>query len=109
MNDKNKEILFSIAALLLVCSAIGYLFQPLYAAYGMAFASAAIAVVRLSTPYKGTNIRLKRLHRRQIYAAILYVITSMLMFKQRNEWIICLTCAALFELYAGFVIPREEK
>ena len=104
MNEKTKEICFQLAAVLLLLSAVSYLFMPFYAAYGMAFASAMIAIIRLSSPYLGKNMRLKRLHRMQLIASFLYVAVSALMFKQRNEWIVCLVCAAILEVYAIFAI-----
>lgn len=104
MNEKTKEICFKLAAVLLLISALGYLFMPFYAAFGMAFASAMIAIIRLSSPYIGKNMRRKRLHRMQLIASFLYVAVSVLMFKQRNEWIVCLICAAVFEIYAIFAI-----
>lgn len=110
MNEKTKEIVFRIGALVVLLSSVLYFaFDPLYAAYGMAVGSAAVAVVRLSSRYTGKNLRIKRLNRMQLYSAFLMVAASAFMFNQRNEWIVCLLCAAVFEVYAAFVMPAHDQ
>ena len=44
----------------------------------------------------------------QIFGAIALVFAGVLMFTMnRNEWIVCLSIAAILELYTAFRIPQE--
>ena len=53
--------------------------------------------------YDGKNFR-----RQQIFGAIALVFAGVLMFTMnRNEWIVCLSIAAILELYTAFRIPQE--
>ena len=48
------------------------------------------------------------LRRQQIFGAVALVFTGVLMFTmKRNEWIVCLSIAAVLELYTAFRIPQE--
>jgi uncharacterized membrane protein YiaA len=58
--------------------------------------------------YEGRNFVIKRLRRQQIFGAIALILAGVFMFTLRhNEWIVCLTVAALLELYTSFRIPQE--
>ena len=46
----------------------------------------------------------------QIFGALALILTGAFMFTTRgNEWIACLTIAAILELYTAFRIPQEEE
>lgn len=67
------------------------------------------AYVQLVSEYKGKNVIIRRLHRQQILGAMLLVLAGVIMLLwKRNEWIVCLTVAAVLELYTAFRIPQEE-
>ena len=58
--------------------------------------------------YDGKNLIIRRLRRQQIIGAILLVFAGVLMFtSKRNEWIVCLTIAAVLQLYTAYRIPSE--
>ena len=60
--------------------------------------------------YDGKNLIIRRLRRQQILGAVLLVLTGVLMLvTHNNEWILCLTIAAILELYTAFRIPNELK
>lgn len=66
------------------------------------------AYVQVMDGYQGQNLIIRRLRRQQILGAVLLVFTGVLMFvMKRNEWIVCLTIAAILELYTAFRIPTE--
>ena len=66
------------------------------------------AYVQVMTRYEGKNLIVRRLRRQQILASVLFVFTGVLMFvTKHNEWIVCLTIAAVLELYTAFRIPSE--
>ena len=58
--------------------------------------------------YDGKNLIIRRLRRQQILGAVLLVFAGVLMFVTRhNEWVLCLTVAAILQLYTAFRIPSE--
>ena len=66
------------------------------------------AYVQIMTRYEGKNLIIRRLRRQQILGAVLLVFAGVLMFvTKHNEWVLCLTVAAILELYTAFRIPSE--
>ena len=66
------------------------------------------AYVQVMSRYEGKNLIVRRLRRQQIVGAVLLVFAGVLMFVTRhNEWVLCLTVAAILELYTAFRIPSE--
>ena len=66
------------------------------------------AYVQVMSRYEGKNLIVRRLRRQQILASVLLVFAGVLMFVTRhNEWVLCLTIAAILELYTAFRIPSE--
>ena len=66
------------------------------------------AYVQVMSRYDGGNLIVRRLRRQQILGAVLLVFAGVLMFvTRRNEWIVCLTIAAVLQLYTAFRIPSE--
>lgn len=109
MNEKTKSIIFQIAGFLLFVGAGTYLLKWDYADYCFAAGAAGFAFYYLTTPYKGSHIRNKRLHRFHIFASVLILVTSTLLFKDRNEWAITLLIAAFLEMYVSFAWTDESK
>jgi hypothetical protein len=109
MSSKTKDYLYYICGILLLLSAIFYMQKWNFVPYIYAIASAGIAVVLLTSPYKGENFRLKRLNMQQAIAALLLPVSSFLMFKGLNEWFVCLLVSAVLQLYIVFVRDYEEK
>lgn len=109
MNSKIKEYLLLICGILLVASAILYLTGWNFIPYIFAISGAGVAVVYLSSPYNGDNQRLKRLNIQQAIAAILLPVSSYFMFKNMNEWYICLLISGILQIYISSVRGHEEK
>ena len=66
------------------------------------------AYVQIMSRYEGKNLIDRRLRRQQILGAVLLVFAGVLMFvTKHNEWVLCLTVAAILELYTAFRIPSE--
>ena len=66
------------------------------------------AYVQVVSRYEGRNLIIRRLRRQQILGAVLLVFAGVLMFVTRhNEWVLCLTVAAILQLYTAFRIPSE--
>jgi len=113
MVSKIRNILFYVAAMLLVLSAMLYIAdnEILHktALYVYAISGALVAVELLSNPYQGENLRLKRLNVQQAIAAILLPLSSYFMFKGKNEWFMFLLVSAFLILYVTIIKIRTEK
>lgn len=76
----------------------------LYTLGALMFAYVQVVVCR----YEGKNLIVRRLRRQQIVGAVLLVFAGVLMFTTRhNEWVLCLSAAAVLQLYTAFRIPSE--
>lgn len=104
-----KAYFFYISAILLVLSAALYITGNNYVPYIYAISGAFVAVTYLSNPYRGNNLRLKRLNIQQAIAAILLPVSSYFMFKDMNEWFVVLLVSAILQLYVVFVRDSVEK
>lgn len=101
--------LFVVGAIMALAGAAvfitGWAYAPIYTV-GAGF----IALAQVNTPIKGKSKTLKRLRIQQIFGALALILTGAFMFTTRgNEWIACLTIAAILELYTAFRIPQEEE
>ena len=66
------------------------------------------AYVQVMSRYDGKNLIVRRLRRQQILGAVLLVFAGVLMFVTRhNEWVLCLSVAAVLQLYTAFRISSE--
>ena len=66
------------------------------------------AYVQVVSRYEGQNLIVRRLRRQQVLGAVLLVFAGVLMFVTRhNEWVLCLSAAAVLQLYTAFRIPSE--
>ena len=109
MNNKFKEFLFYVSGVLLVVSAALYITEWPFIPYVYAVASAGVAIVYLTSPYKGDNIRFKRLNIQESIAAILLPISSYLMFKGKNEWVIFLAISAFLQFYVALIKGKNKE
>ncbi|GHU68835.1 hypothetical protein FACS189413_06590 [Bacteroidia bacterium] len=109
MNWPVKTYLFYFFGILLMVSAVLYLTEWTIVPYLYAAASVGLAVLFLITPYKGNNLRLKRLNIQQAIAALMFPVSAWLMYSRQNEWIVCLLVASLLLTYVVFIRDYEEK
>ena len=77
--------------------------------YVFAVGAAGMSVIRLITPYRGKNTRLRRLTLIELLATLMLLFASYLMFQDGNDWIALLTISAFLQLYTSIVIPRERE
>ncbi len=101
-----KNILFRLSGLLILFSALLYLFEPVIAPWVMAISVILFTVVTLTTPYSGKSIRGKRLFNFQVLACLLMIVGTYLMFKHQNEWALFMIIGALLLLYSAIMIPK---
>ena len=99
MNQQIRSIIFGVAGLLVLAGAILFLTHWAVAPYLFAVGAAGIAVCYLTLPVKDLDFRRRRLHR--------FIVSSGFMFNNRTEWILCLSVAAILQVYTAFVTPKE--
>lgn len=109
MNRKIKNILFYASGILLVLSAAFYTTGKPFIPYLYAVAGAGVAVAFLANPYRGENLRLRRLNIQQAISALLLPVSSYLMFRKMNEWFVCLLVSAVLQIYIVVIREHEEK
>lgn len=107
MNPSVKTSIYNFSGILVIVGAVLYLTHWMYAPYLFALGTAGIAIVYLTTPYRELDFRRRRLHRFNVFAGILMIVSSALMFRNRTEWIACLFIAAVLQLYTAFVTPKK--
>ncbi len=109
MNRQIRTIVFNFSALLLLAGAVLYLVKFEFASYLFALGAAGIAICHLTLNVKNLGFRRRRLQVFNVIASLLMIVASSFMFMHRNEWILCLTIAALLQLYTAFVAPKENE
>lgn len=102
--------LFTVGAVMALVGAAVYITKWPYAPYIYTIGAGFVALAQINTPTKVKSKNLRRLRVQQIFGAIALVLTGAFMFTTHgNEWIACLTIAAILELYTAFRIPQEEE
>ena len=104
-----KDIIFKASAMLVVVGALLPLFVfEEWVPYIFAVGAAGMSVIRLTTPYRGKNTRMRRLVLIELLATLMLIFASYLMFKGGNDWIVLLTISAFLQLYTSIAIPRAR-
>lgn len=102
-----KSFLYKASAILILVFTVIYSFQPIIAVWGMVVGVSMFSAITLTTPYPGKSIRGKRLFNFQVFACVLLVVATFLMYKQRNEWPVLLLISAIFLFYSSIVLQKE--
>ena len=98
----------TIGAVMTLGGAISYITHWAYAPYILLIGSVLFTAGQIASPVHAKTSVLRRLRMQQILGSVLLIATGILMLTTHgNEWIACLTIAALFELYTAFRIPQE--
>ncbi len=103
----SKETIYQISGILILISAVLYLFTPSVAPWIMAVSVLAFSAVTALSPYPGKSIRGKRLFNFQVVSCVLMIVATYLMFRNNNLWALLMIIGAVFLLYSGIMIPRE--
>lgn len=77
------------------------------------YAAGALIVLvgRFVGIYRGPSLRIKRLHSILVFSALLFCASASVMFilQGTNNWLAFLLAGLLVQLYASWMIDREEK
>ena len=105
---KGYTIIQMIGAVLLLAGAMLQITRWEMAPILYIIGAILFAYVQVMSRYEGKNLIVRRLRRQQIIGAVLLVFAGVLMFVTRhNEWVLCLSAAAVIQLYTAFRIPSE--
>ena len=105
---KGYAVIQVVGAVLLLVGAMLQITRWELSPYIYTLGAVMFAYVQVMGRYDGKNLIIRRLRRQQILGAVLLVFAGVLMFVTRhNEWVLCLTVAAILELYTAFRIPSE--
>lgn len=103
------QAIFMVGAVMTLFGAVMYVTGWSFVPYIYTIGASMVALAQINTPSLSKSRNVKRLRRQQIFGAVLLVLAGAFMFMTHgNEWIICLTIAAVFELYTSIRIPQEE-
>lgn len=108
----NKLIpaLYAVGGVMTLVGAAVYITGWVFAPYIYTIGASMFALAQINSPYTGTNKNIKRLRRQQVFGALFLVVAGALMvFMEKNEWVVVLTIGSVIELYTAFRIPQEEK
>lgn len=107
---KGYTIIQIVGAVLLLMGAMLKITGWELSSYIYTVGAVLFGYVQVISRYEGKNLIIRRLRRQQILGAMLLVFAGVLMFVTRhNEWILCLTAAAVLQLYTAFRIPNEME
>lgn len=108
--SKYYSAIATVGAVALLLGAALQITQLAWAPYLYLIGAIMFAYVQVMSGYEGKNIIIRRLRRQQIIGATLLVVAGvMTILWKRNEWVVCLTIAAVLEMYTVFRIPQEEE
>lgn len=94
---------------MLLTGAVVYITGWPLAPYVYTVGATLVALAQINSPSSAKSAAIRRLRRQQIFGALLLVLTgAFMLFTHGNEWIVCLTIAAILELYTSVRIPQEE-
>lgn len=109
MNQKTKNLIFQLSAILILFAAIFYWFNPEIAKYVMIIGVVGYGVTTFMNRYKGDNLRGKRLFNIQLLSVVLMAVSAYLMFAGINGWVVTLLIAGVLTLYFTLVFSKIEK
>ena len=105
---KGYAVIQVVGAVLLLVGAMLQITRWELSPYIYTLGAVMFAYVQVMSRYEGKNLVVRRLRRQQIIGASLLVFAGVLMFVTcHNEWVLCLSAAAVIQLYTAFRIPSE--
>ena len=105
---KGAQIIQMVGAVLLLVGAMLQITRWELSPYIYTLGAVMFAYIQVMSRYDGKNLIIRRLRRQQIIGAVLLVFAGVLMFVTcHNEWVLCLSAAAVIQLYTAFRIPSE--
>lgn len=91
-----------------------FIYGPQSTVYKYIFsAGAALAFLGrlLPSPYRGKNLRLKRLYRLETWSSLTFCVSGYFMFASPDpkDWLVFTLAGAAIQLYVSLMIPRAQR
>lgn len=110
-----QNLLYRLGAVFLLAGLLLWIPRLWFAPYVYLAGAVLFAVMQTLQSYEGRALVIRRLRRQQLLGAFLLIVSGGMMiaglyhvhFCSRNEWLIVLVIAAVFEIYSAFRIPVE--
>lgn len=109
MKKNIADTLFQCSAVAVLLGAAAYTFVPHLPAYFLAAGALGMFFTRLTRRYKGSNVRLRRLCRQELFSALIFLVAAVMMFWRGGvDWVVLFIVATILQVYTAILIPREE-
>jgi uncharacterized membrane protein HdeD (DUF308 family) len=110
-----QNFLYRLGGILLLAGLLLWIPRLQFAPYVYTLGALLFGSMQVCQRYDGRRTTVRRLRRQQILGASLLVFTGVMMIASlfnvryctRNEWVVCLLIAAVFEIYTAFRLPAE--
>ena len=104
-------LMITISMLLIVAGTVRPLFNTGGILFKYIYATGALLLLigRLFTPYKGDDLRIKRLYRIETWSAIFFCVAVFFMFYEgagRTDWLAFTLAGGIIQIYTSIMIPR---
>lgn len=104
-------LMITISMLLIVAGTVLPLFNTSGILFKYIYATGALLLLigRLLTPYKGDDLRVKRLYRIETWSAIFFCVAVFFMFYEgagRTDWLAFTLAGGIIQIYTSIMIPR---
>lgn len=110
MKKQIISTLYLLGAITASAGYISYAFQWEFAPYCITIGGTLIALAQINAPYRGDNLILKRLYRKQTFASLFIIAAgACMLYTSGNEWLILTIIATVIYLYTSFRIPIVER
>lgn len=86
--------------------------QPPLWKYVYSAGAVLLLIVRIITPYRGDNLRVKRLSRLESWSAIFFCVAAFFMFYKGagpTDWLAFTLAGGAVQCYTSIMIPRAQK
>lgn len=116
--NKFQLFVFNAGGVIMLISALGFLFVPAVFSYTYIIGSLMFASMQMLMSYEGNSFVIRRLRRQQLFGDFMLMLAGPMMilnhtevmgYYLRNEWMLALLIGALLQLYTSFRIPSELK
>lgn len=79
--------------------------------YLYALGAVALLILRIASPYKGSDLRTKRLGRLEFWSAVIFCVATFFIFYMpySTDWLAFTLAGAFLQAYASIMISRNKK
>lgn len=109
INPNILGLITVIAAISILSATILFMYQQQLSVYMLGIGGACLVFVRFFRDTEGMTLRQKRACRIELFSALLITAASWFMYLRQQEWLALLLSGAILQLYASFIVSREEK